>query len=100
MRTYKKGWWKTVNKAPILDGLERIFWTAIQAFFGSLLASPVFNSLGLGWQDSLKIAAGVTAVAVIKVILAIAATRNNTPQLGVETYDSKPDSQVVGAPTL
>lgn len=70
----------------ILDALERIFWTAVQAFTGALLASPIFDQLGLGWQDALKIAAATTAVAVLKVVFAIAATHNSTPQLGVTTY--------------
>lgn len=70
----------------ILDALERVFWTSVQAFCGALLASPVFDSLGLGWEDALKIAAAAAAVAALKVIVAIAATHNSTPQLGVTTY--------------
>lgn len=85
-----------MSKAAVLDGLERIFWTAIQAFFGALLASPIFDQLGLGWQDSLKIALAATAVAVIKVLLAIASSQNNGAQLGVDTYVSKADSEVAG----
>lgn len=84
-----------MSKPVLIDALERIFWTAAQAFFGSLLASPVFANLGIGWQDSLKIAAFITLAAVAKSILAIALTKNGTPQLGVETYESNPESTTV-----
>lgn len=83
-----------MNRAAVWDAAERIFWTAVQTFGGALLASPIFNNLGLGWQDAFKVAAAVTAVAVIKQIVAIAATQNGTPQLGVNTYDNKPASEV------
>lgn len=83
-----------MSKAALFDALERIFWSSVQVFFGSLLASPIFNQLGLGWQDALKIAAVATALSIVKQIVAIAATQNSTPQLGVNTYESKPDAEV------
>lgn len=85
-----------MNRAAIFDAAERIFWTAIQTFGGALIASPIFEQLGLGWQDALKIAAATTALSVLKQIVAIAATQNGTPQLGVDTYDNKPDTEVTG----
>lgn len=80
------------SRAPILDAAERIFWSFMQAFIGALIASPVFAELGLGWQDSLKIALFAGGLAVAKNLLAIAMTHNSTPQLGVNTYDNNPDS--------
>lgn len=82
-----------MQKAIILDALERIFWTAVTSFFGALAASPVFDSLGVGWQDALKVAGFAALASVVKQILAIAATHNGTPQLGVDTYEPKPDPQ-------
>ena len=83
-----------MNRAAFLDATERIAWSFAQAFLGALIASPVFAELGLGWQDSLKIALFAGGLAVAKNILAIAVTHNSTPQLGVNTYDNNPDSQV------
>ena len=83
-----------MSKAAILDSLERIFWTAVTAFFGVLAASPVFDNLGVGWEDALKLAGFAALASVVKQILAIAATHNGTPQLGVNTYESKPDAEV------
>jgi len=85
-----------VSKAAILDAVERVFWTAVTAFFGVLAASPVFDNLGVGWEDALKLAGFAALASVIKQILAIAATQNGTPQLGVTTYENKPDSEVSG----
>lgn len=84
------------NKAIWFDALERIFWTAVQTFLGTLLATNLFLSgtnLG-GWQDALVVSATAAGVAVIKVVLAIAATHNSTPQLGVDTYEPKPEGEV------
>lgn len=83
-----------MNRAAFLDAAERISWSFAQAFLGAMLASPFFNELGLGWQDSLKIALFAGLASVAKNLLAIAVTHNSTPQLGVNTYDSNPDSQV------
>lgn len=87
-------------RAAFLDATERIAWSFVQAFLGALIASPVFAELGLGWQDSLKIALFAGGLAVAKNVLAIAMTHNSTPQLGVNTYDNNPDSAVsVDSPT-
>lgn len=75
--------------ANVLDAAERIFWTVVQAFLASIAASGVFDSLGLGWQDSLKIALFAGLASLVKCLLAIAATHNDTPQLGVETYTNE-----------
>jgi hypothetical protein len=85
-----------MSKAALFDAAERIFWTAVTAFFGVLAASPVFDNLGIGWQDALKLAGFAALASVIKQVLAIAATQNGTPQLGVTTYENSPDSAVVG----
>lgn len=83
-----------MNRAALLDAAERIFWTALQAFLGTLLASGIFDNLGLNWEDALKIA-GVSALAsAAKTLLAIAITHNSTPQLGVNTYDNNPDPTI------
>ena len=82
------------NRAALLDALERIFWTSLQAFTGALLASPVFDSLGIGWQDALKIAAFAAGLSIVKQVFAIASTHNGTPQLGVNTYDNNPEGAV------
>jgi hypothetical protein len=79
-----------VNKAAILDAVERLVWTAVQSFLATIIASPVFDSLGLGWQDALKVAGFAALLSVAKSILAIAATQNGTAQLGVNTYEVSP----------
>ena len=83
-----------MNRAAFLDAAERVFWTAVQAFLGVLLASGLFDQLGLNWEDALKVAGMAALAAVAKTLLAIAATHNSTPQLGVNTYDNNPDSEV------
>lgn len=85
-----------MSRAALLDAAERIFWTALQAFLGTLAASGIFDNLGLDWKDAAKIAGVAALAAVVKTLLAIAATHNSTPQLGVNTYDNNPDSQVTG----
>lgn len=80
-----------MEKAALLDALERMFWSAVQAFFGSLAASPVFTNLGLGWQDALKIASFVTLASLVKNVLALAASRN--AQIGVDSYEYKPNPE-------
>lgn len=79
-----------MSKAALLDAAERVFWTAVQAFLGTLVASGLFDNLGLSWQDALKVAGMAALASVVKSVLAIAATQNSTPQLGVDTYDNKP----------
>ena len=89
-----------MGRAALLDAAERIVWSFVQAFLGALIASPIFAELGLGWEESLKIALAAGALAVAKNVLAIAATHNSTPQLGVNTYDNNPDSSAtVDSPT-
>lgn len=85
-----------MTKAALFDASERIFWTAVTAFFGVLAASPVFDNLGIGWVDALKLAGFAALASVVKQVLAIAATQNGTPQLGVTTYENNPDTAVVG----
>lgn len=76
--------------SAFLDAAERVFWTAVQAFLGTLVASGIFDNLGLSWVDALKVAGMAALASVVKVVLAIAATHNSTPQLGVETYENNP----------
>ena len=76
----------------LIDAAERIVWTFAQAFLAVLVASPVFDNLGLDWEAALKIAAFAGLAAVAKNLLAIAATHNSTPQLGVNTYENNPDA--------
>lgn len=71
------------------DAVERIVWTALQAGGAALLASPVFNNLGLGWQDSLKIAAFAALGAGVKSLVALKIGSDNTAQLGADTYNNK-----------
>jgi hypothetical protein len=75
-----------MTRGFIIDAAERIAWTAIQAFIGTLLASPVFDNLGLGWQDALKVAAFAALASVAKNILALQVGNDNTGQLGADTY--------------
>lgn len=72
------------------DVAERIIWTAVQTFLGSMLASPFFDNLGLGWQDSLKIAGFAALGSLVKNILAIN-VGGESPQLGTETYEYAPN---------
>lgn len=71
------------------DALERIIWTAIQTGGAALLASPVFSNLGLGWQDSLKLAAFAALAAALKAVVALKVGSDNTAQLGADTYVNK-----------
>lgn len=71
------------------DAAERIVWTAIQAFLATLLASPVFDNLGLDWQDALKIAGFAALASLAKSILALNFGADNTAQLGADTYVNK-----------
>ncbi len=82
-----------MNRAALLDAAERVAWSFAQAFLGVLLASPVFDSLGVGWEGALKIALFAGLASVAKNLLAIAITHNGTPQLGVNTYDSNPNAE-------
>lgn len=74
-----------MTKAFLIDAVERIFWTFSQVFGATLLASPVFDNLGLGWQDALKVSAFAAAAAALKAVLALN-VGSATPQLGANTY--------------
>ncbi len=78
-----------MTKGFIIDATERIAWTAIQAFIATLLASPVFDDLGLGWQDALKVALFAALASVAKNLLALQIGSDNTGQLGADTYVNK-----------
>lgn len=78
-----------MTKGFIIDALERIVWTAIQAFLATLIASPVFDNLGLGWKDALKVAGFAALLSVAKNILALQIGEDNTGQLGADTYVNK-----------
>lgn len=77
-----------------LDAAERIFWTFVQAFLAVLVVSPVFDNLGLGWEEALKVAGAAGILSALKVVLAIAADRSSGGQLlpGNETVEVKPDT--------
>ncbi|MBA3745248.1 holin [Sporichthya sp.] len=75
-----------MTKGFIIDAAERIAWTAIQTFVGALLASPVFDSLGIGWQDALKVAGFAALASALKGLLALNIGSDNTAQLGADTY--------------
>jgi len=72
----------------IIDATERIAWTALQTFAAALLASPVFASLGLGWQDALKVAGFAAIAAALKALVALKVGSDSTAQLGANTYDN------------
>ena len=61
----------------IIDLLERVFWAFAAAFFGSLVASPVFSNLGLGWQDALKVALFTGGAQAIIVLSAYAKSQDS-----------------------
>jgi len=82
-----------MNRAALLDAAERIFWTFTQTFLGALIASPIFDQLGIGYEGALKIGLFAGLAAVAKTLLAIAISQNGTPQLGVDTYDSNPNAE-------
>jgi Putative lactococcus lactis phage r1t holin len=75
--------------AALLDAAERVVWTFVQAFLAVLVASPVFDNLGLDWESALKIALFAGLASVAKSLLAIAISHNSTPQLGVTTYNNE-----------
>lgn len=77
-----------------LDLAERVFWTFAATFGGALLASPVFDSLGLDWQDSLKVALFAALGTSLKVIVAFSIDRQTGGQLlpGEGTVEVKPDT--------
>lgn len=77
-----------------LDLAERVFWTFTAAFLGLLVASPVWDNFGVGWQDALKGALFVGGLSAAKVLLAFAIDRQSGGQLlpGDATVEVKPDA--------
>lgn len=78
-----------------LDAAERVFWTAVVAFGTPLLASPVFDNFGVGWEDALKISAFAAAGTLLKAVVALGINRTNGAQLGVDSVVLKPDADGV-----
>lgn len=74
----------------LYDAIERIFWTFVQGFLATLLASSFIDNLN-GWKDALVIAALAGGVAAAKVVLAIAVNKSSGGQLGVTSVEVKPD---------
>lgn len=76
-----------------LDMLERVFWTFVQTFIGVLIASPVFDNLGVGYQDALKIGLFAGLAAVAKVVLAYALSKSSGgSSLPASTVEVQPDT--------
>lgn len=73
-----------------LDLGERIFWAFTAAFVGSLVASPIFDNLGLGWQDALKVAATTAALRALVVFLAFAQNKDSGGAV-IPVVEVKPD---------
>lgn len=59
-----------MTRRVVADVLERIAWTAVQAFAGSWVASAVAG-LDLGWRPRLGIAASAAGLAAAKCIAAL-----------------------------
>ncbi len=78
----------------IRDILERVVWTAIQAFSGSLLASPLFEGLGLDWKDALKVAAVAAGASILKNIVALNIGGNSPQAMPGGTYEYPVDVEV------
>ena len=75
-----------MTRGFLIDSAERIVWTAVQTFIGVLLASGVFDNLGLDWEDALKVAGFAALASALKAILALKVGEDNTAQLGADTY--------------
>jgi hypothetical protein len=69
-----------MDKNLAVDAVERIFWTFVQAFIATLLASSFVDEIDT-WKDSLIVAALAGGVAALKVILAISIDRTSGGQL-------------------
>jgi ABC-type uncharacterized transport system permease subunit len=77
----------------VKDAAERIFWTFVQAFLGVLVVSPVFDNLGLGWEEALKVGVAAGVLAAAKVLLAIAVDQTSGGQLAPgASVEVKPDT--------
>ena len=74
-----------------LDLGERIFWAFTAAFVGSLVASPIFDDLGLGWESALKIAAATAVLRALVVFLAYAQNKDSGGAV-IPAVEVKPDS--------
>jgi hypothetical protein len=77
----------------VKDIAERTFWTVAASFLGVLAASPVFDNLGLDWEDALKLALFTGAATLVKCLLAVATDRSSGGQLlpGPSSVEVKPD---------
>lgn len=74
-----------------LDLGERIFWAFTAAFVGALVASPVFDNLGIGWQDALKVAATTAVLRALVVFLAFAQNKDSGGAV-IPAVEVKPDA--------
>jgi uncharacterized membrane protein YeaQ/YmgE (transglycosylase-associated protein family) len=73
-----------------LDLGERIFWAFAAAFVGSLVASPVFDDLGIGWQEALQIALASAVLRALVVFLAYAQNKDSGGAV-IPSVEVKPD---------
>lgn len=73
-----------------LDLGERIFWAFAAAFVGSLVASPIFNDLGIGWQEALQIALSAAVLRALVVFLAFAQSKDSGGAV-IPVVELKPD---------
>lgn len=64
----------------IRDVVERVVWSAVQAFAGTLLASSLFTNFGADWTDALKVAGFAALASVLKNIVAINIGSTDSPQ--------------------
>ncbi len=85
-----------MTRGFIIDAAERIVWTALQTFAGTLLASGFFDGLGLSFMDAVKISALTAGAAAIKAFLALGIGSSNTAQLGPTTYANADDGALDG----
>lgn len=75
-----------------IDLAERVFWAFAAAFFGSLVASPVFSNLGIGWQDALKIALAAGGAQAVIVLAAYAKDKDSGGSV-TGVVEVKPDPE-------
>ena len=85
-----------MTRGFVVDAAERIAWTAVQTFAGSLLASGFFDGLGLSFLDSVKIAALAAGASALKSFVALQVGSDNTAQLGADTYVNADDCALDG----
>ena len=77
-----------MTRGFIIDAAERIVWTSLQTFAGTLLASGFFDGLGLSLLDCVKISGLAAGAAALKAFLALKVGSDSTAQLGANTYDN------------